>query len=76
MIRDVLYSSTQGDSIMKSIVDGSMCCYANTGGRVALVAELARAGATVEQLLSMKKVISSNWNVSRASKLPSMVFYF
>ncbi|MFO1263865.1 MAG: flagellar motor switch protein FliM [Rhodoferax sp.] len=54
-IRDVLYSSTQGDSIEVDRRWVNVLTREIQAAEVTLVAELARAGATVEQLLSMKK---------------------
>jgi flagellar motor switch protein FliM len=54
-IRDVLYSSTQGDSIEVDRRWVNVLTREIQAAEVTLVAELARADATVEQLLSMKK---------------------
>ncbi|MCF8209915.1 MAG: flagellar motor switch protein FliM [Rhodoferax sp.] len=54
-IRDVLYSSTQGDSIEVDRRWVTVLTREIQAAEVTLVAELARADATVEQLLSMKK---------------------
>lgn len=54
-IRDVLYSSTQGDSIEVDRRWVNVLTREIQAAEVTLVAELARANATVEQLLSMKK---------------------
>ena len=53
-IRDVLYSSTQGDSIEVDRRWVRVLTREIQSAEVTLVAELARADATVEQLLSMK----------------------
>lgn len=60
-IRDVLYSSTQGDSIEVDRRWVNVLTREIQAAEVTLVAELARADATVEQLLGMKKGISSSW---------------
>ena len=54
-IRDVLYSSTQGDSIEVDRRWVTVLTREIQAAELTLVAELARADATVEQLLSMKK---------------------
>jgi flagellar motor switch protein FliM len=54
-IRDVLYSSTQGDSIEVDRRWVTVLTREIQAAEITLVAELARADATVEQLLSMKK---------------------
>ncbi len=54
-IRDVLYSSTQGDSIEVDRRWVNVLTREIQAAEVTLVAELARANATVEQLLAMKK---------------------
>ena len=54
-IRDVLYSSTQGDSIEVDRRWVNLLTREIQAAEVTLVAELARADATIEQLLSMKK---------------------
>ena len=54
-IRDVLYSSTQGDSIEVDRRWVNVLTREIQAAEITLVAELARANATVEQLLSMKK---------------------
>ncbi|MBC7683472.1 MAG: flagellar motor switch protein FliM [Ferruginibacter sp.] len=53
-IRDVLYSSTQGDSVEVDRRWITLLSREIQSAEVTLVAELARADATVEQLLSMK----------------------
>ena len=53
-IRDVLYSSTQGDSIEVDKRWVNVLTQEIQAAEVTLVAELARANATVEQLLAMK----------------------
>jgi flagellar motor switch protein FliM len=53
-IRDVLYSSTQGDSIEVDRRWVNVLTREIQAAEVTLVAELARADATVEQLLAMK----------------------
>ena len=53
-IRDVLYSSTQGDSIEVDRRWVKVLTREIQAAEVTLVAELARADATVEQLLAMK----------------------
>jgi flagellar motor switch protein FliM len=53
-IRDVLYSSTQGDSIEVDRRWVNVLTQEIQAAEVTLVAELARANATVEQLLAMK----------------------
>jgi flagellar motor switch protein FliM len=53
-IRDVLYSSTQGDSIEVDRRWVHVLTREIQAAEVTLVAELARADATVEQLLAMK----------------------
>lgn len=53
-IRDVLYSSTQGDSIEVDRRWVNVLTQEIQAAEVTLVAELARADATVEQLLAMK----------------------
>ena len=54
-IRDVLYSSTQGDAIEVDRRWVNVLTREIQAAEVTLVAELARANATVEQLLAMKK---------------------
>ncbi len=54
-IRDVLYSSTQGDAIEVDRRWVNVLTREIQAAEVTLVAELARADATVEQLLAMKK---------------------
>jgi flagellar motor switch protein FliM len=54
-IRDVLYSSTQGDSIEVDRRWVNVLTREIQAAEITLVAELARANATVEQLLAMKK---------------------
>jgi flagellar motor switch protein FliM len=54
-IRDVLYSSTQGDSIEVDKRWVNVLTREIQAAEITLVAELARADATVEQLLAMKK---------------------
>lgn len=53
-IRDVLYSTTQGDSMEVDRRWVAVLTREIQAAEVTLVAELARADATVEQLLSMK----------------------
>ncbi|QKO23735.1 flagellar motor switch protein FliM [Rhodoferax sp. BAB1] len=53
-IRDVLYSSTQGDSIEVDRRWVTVLTREIQAAEVTLVAELARADATVEELLAMK----------------------
>jgi flagellar motor switch protein FliM len=53
-IRDVLYSSTQGDSIEVDRRWVNVLTQEIQAAQVVLVAELAHADATVEQLLAMK----------------------
>lgn len=53
-IRDVLYSSTQGDSVEVDRRWITLLSREIQSAEVTLVAELARADATVEQLLTMK----------------------
>ena len=53
-IRDVLYSSTQGDSVEVDRRWVRVLTREIQSAEVTLVAELARADATVEQLLAMK----------------------
>ncbi len=53
-IRDVLYSSTQGDSIEVDRRWVKVLSQEIQSAEVTLVAELAKADATVEQLLAMK----------------------
>ncbi len=53
-IRDVLYSSTQGDSIEVDRRWVNVLTQEIQAAQITLVAELARADATVEQLLAMK----------------------
>lgn len=53
-IRDVLYSSTQGDSIEVDRRWVNVLTQEIQAAEVTLVAELARADATIEQLLAMK----------------------
>lgn len=54
-IRDVLYSSTQGDSIEVDRRWVNVLTREIQAAEVVLVAELARADATIEQVLAMKK---------------------
>lgn len=54
-IRDVLYSSTQGDSIEVDRRWVNVLTREIQAAEVTVVAELARADATIEQLLGMKK---------------------
>jgi flagellar motor switch protein FliM len=54
-IRDVLYSSTQGDSIEVDRRWVNVLTREIQAAEITLVAELAKADATVEQLLAMKK---------------------
>jgi flagellar motor switch protein FliM len=54
-IRDVLYSSTQGDSIEVDRRWVNVLTREIQAAEVVLVAELAKADATVEQLIAMKK---------------------
>jgi flagellar motor switch protein FliM len=54
-IRDVLYSSTQGDSMEVDRRWVNVLTREIQAAEITLVAELARADATVEQLMSMKK---------------------
>lgn len=53
-VRDVLYSSTQGDSMEVDRRWVNVLTQEIQAAEVVLVAELARADATVEQLLAMK----------------------
>lgn len=53
-IRDVLYSSTQGDSIEVDKRWVNVLTQEIQAAEITLVAELARADATIEQLLAMK----------------------
>jgi flagellar motor switch protein FliM len=53
-IRDVLYSTTQGDSTEPDRRWVNLLTHQIQSAEVELVAELAHAGATVEQLLSFK----------------------
>lgn len=53
-IRDVLYSSTQGDSIEVDRRWVNVLTQEIQAAEIILVAELARADATIEQLLAMK----------------------
>ncbi|MFZ4287648.1 flagellar motor switch protein FliM [Variovorax sp. HJSM1_2] len=53
-IRDVLYSATQGDSVEVDRRWVNVLSKEIQSAPVTLVAELAKAGATVEQLLAMK----------------------
>ena len=53
-IRDILYSSTQGDSIEVDKRWVNVLTQEIQAAEITLVAELARADATVEQLLAMK----------------------
>jgi flagellar motor switch protein FliM len=53
-IRDVLYSTTQGDSIEVDKRWVNLLTQEIQAAQVTLVAELARADATVEQLLALK----------------------
>lgn len=54
-IRDVLYSSTQGDSMEVDRRWVNVLTREIQAAEVTLVAELAKADATVEQLMSLKK---------------------
>jgi len=54
-IRDVLYSSTQGDSVEVDRRWVNVLTREIQSAEVTLVAELAKADATVKQLMSMKK---------------------
>jgi flagellar motor switch protein FliM len=54
-IRDVLYSSTQGDSIEVDRRWVNVLTREIQAAEITLVAELARADTTIEQLLAMKK---------------------
>jgi len=54
-IRDVLYSSTQGDAIEVDRRWVNVLTREIQAAEITVVAELARANATVEHLLSMKK---------------------
>jgi flagellar motor switch protein FliM len=54
-IRDVLYSSTQGDSIEVDRRWVNVLTREIQAAEVTMVAELAKADATVEQLLALKK---------------------
>ncbi len=54
-IRDVLYSSTQGDSMEVDRRWINLLTREIQAAEVTLVAELAKANATIEQLLQMKK---------------------
>ena len=54
-IRDVLYSSTQGDSIEVDRRWVNLLTREIQAAEITLVAELAKADATIEQLLAMKK---------------------
>jgi flagellar motor switch protein FliM len=54
-IRDVLYSSTQGDSLEVDRRWVTVLTREIQAAQVTLVAQLASANATVEQLLAMKK---------------------
>jgi flagellar motor switch protein FliM len=54
-IRDVLYSSTQGDSIEVDKRWINLLKHEIQAAEITLVAELARADATVEQLIGLKK---------------------
>jgi flagellar motor switch protein FliM len=54
-IRDVLYSTTQGDSLEVDRRWVNVLTREIQAAEITLVAELARADATVEQLLKMKK---------------------
>lgn len=54
-IRDVLYSSTQGDSMEVDRRWVNVLTREIQAAELTLVAELARADATVEQLMSLKK---------------------
>ena len=54
-IRDVLYSSTQGDAIEVDRRWVNVLTREIQAAEITVVAELARANATVEQLLSIKK---------------------
>lgn len=54
-IRDVLYSSTQGDSIEVDRRWVNVLTQEIQAAEITLVAELARADATIEQLLAMKR---------------------
>lgn len=53
-IRDVLYSTTQGDSIEVDRRWVNVLTQEIQAAEITLVAELARADATIEQLLAMK----------------------
>ena len=53
-IRDVLYSSTQGDSLEVDRRWVNVLTQEIQAAEITLVAELARADATIEQLLAMK----------------------
>ena len=53
-IRDVLYSSTQGDSVEVDRRWVNVLTQEIQAAEVTLVAELAQADATVEQLMAMK----------------------
>ena len=53
-IRDILYSSTQGDSIEVDRRWVNVLTREIQAAEITLVAELARADATIEQLLAMK----------------------
>lgn len=53
-IRDVLYSSTQGDSVEVDRRWVNVLTQEIQAAEVEIVAELAKAGATIEQLLAMK----------------------
>ena len=54
-IRDVLYSSTQGDSIEVDRRWVNLLTREIQAAEITFVAELAKADATIEQLLAMKK---------------------
>ena len=54
-IRDVLYSSTQGDSVEVDLRWVNVLTREIQAAEITLVAELARANATVAQLMVMKK---------------------
>ncbi|MDT7524370.1 flagellar motor switch protein FliM [Rhodoferax sp. TBRC 17198] len=70
-IRDVLYSSTQGDSIEVDRRWVNVLTREIQAAEVTLVAELARADATVEQLLGMKK--GDFIELDRASRIQATV---
>ncbi|BDT71079.1 flagellar motor switch protein FliM [Comamonadaceae bacterium OS-4] len=70
-IRDVLYSSTQGDSIEVDRRWVNVLTREIQAAEVTLVAELARADATVEQLLGMKR--GDFIELDRASRIQATV---